>query len=464
MTSTQVAGLRAQIGAGGRTPHLLFDLARALMFDGDLDGARHCLTDAIRRDHALIPKAIRDDNQVFVHMAFEAIGRLQLRTSMLTRPSGLLGTASRDLDPAKADLISHVLDRAAQDWLAGITPKPDFSGFDIGPAELPLVPMKVLLAAATPDGPIIDCDYVYHFLHSAITSGMDMRVMNLFGLLYGSPVPVDRDGLFNALVSEIERFKPDVILIDANFSPNDHTIRPDQLTRLRAYGVPMTALISDSDENTGVPIDFWARHCDLVLAFNRSSSTQALPDYDRLMLWPCFPFTISSNPPHKSHDIGFIGRLYRGRDVMAHYLDYFGLNPVIIARGADNQRLPIEDYINALSSFRMTFNTGFLLGDSGIATGRLFEAMLCRTLVLEEIFTPPHPHVVPFVHYVPISNAHETVMYAQYFLAHPEQMTRITDMAYDWVTQHFSPQKFWAALADRLSRLSGKDQLSPDIG
>ena len=464
MISTQVADLRAQIGAEGRKPQLLFDLSRALMFEGDLDGARHCLLAAMRADPTLIPKAIHNENKVFAHLAFEAFGRLHSRAAMLTKPSGLLGMASRDLDPAKADLISHVLDRAANDWLGGITPKPDFSGFDIGPDELPVVPLKVLLAAATPDGPIIDCDYVYHFLHSAMACGIDMRVMNLFGLLYPSPVPVDRDGLFNALVGEIESFKPDVILIDANFSPNDDTITPDHLIRLRSYGMPITALISDSDENTGVPIDFWARHCDLVLAFNRSSLTQALPDYDRLMLWPCFPFTISSDPPHKFYDIGFIGRLYRGRDVIAHYLDHFGLNPLVVMRGADNQRLPIDDYIRALSSLRMTFNTGFLLGDYGIVTGRLFEAMLCRTLVLEEIFTPLHPHFVPFVHYVPVSNAHEAVIYAQYFLAHPERLTRITNMAYDWVTRHFTPQKFWAKFASRLSRLNGKDQKSPDIG
>ncbi len=463
MTSTQVARLRAQIGVEGRRPQLLFDLSRALMFDGDLDGARHCLSEAIRQDPGLLPKAIHDDNQVFVHLTYEAIGRLQGRVSVLTKPSGLLGTASRDLDAAKQDLITHVLDRAANDWLSGVTPKPDLSSFDIGPDDLPLPPLKVLLAAATPDGPIIDCDYVYHFLHSAFVSGIDMRMMNLFGLLYASPTPVDREGLFQALEAEIEAFKPNVILIDANFAPSPDTITPDQLRHLRNIGVPMVALISDSDENTGVPMDFWAQHCDLVLAFNRSSLTQALPDYNRLMLWPCFPFTMLMEPPSKTHDIGFFGRLYRGREVIAHYLEYFGLNPKVIARGNDNRRLPIEEYITALSSVRMTFNTGFLFGDSGIATGRIFEAIMCRTLVLEEIFTPPHPHLVPFVHYVPISNAHEAVIYAQYFLAHPDKLTRITDMAFDWVTSQFSPQRFWANLADRLHRLSGKDHPLPEI-
>jgi hypothetical protein len=455
---TQPPGLddiRAAIANSGPQPHLLVDLAYALYASGMPIDARLTLAEAMRRDQSLIGTCLSHGDPALRHLAFLALAQFHPRVAQVSRPSSFLGAAGPDLAPETEAAISARLESAAQAFAQGLGPRPSFQSYDLPPDDAPKpAGLKVALVfCGDGQGDFSRNDLFWHLATSAKASGIEIQGFDAAGLLYRRPgaQAYGAQVLFDALSTALGAYSPDLVLIDANFTPDQGTLGESHLRQWRDRTFRLIFVVGDTDETSAVPVDFWAEHGDLVVVFNRSSLTAGCARQERLFHWPGLPVVPPEVPPHKDLEMIFIGRLYRGREVIAHYLRHYGLAPVILGRDLnDPVPIPMDAYLGSLGRARMTFNSGMLSGNRGIVALRVLEALVSRTLLLDEVQDPSPAFLVPFVHYVPIEGAPDAVIYAQYFRKHPDAAEGIAEAGFVWMAQHLPPDRFWRGVLAKL--------------
>jgi hypothetical protein len=455
---TQPPGLddiRAAIAVSGPEPRLLVDLAYALQAEGKPIDARLSLAEAMRRYQSLIGPCLAHGDPALRHLAFLALAQFHPRVAQVSRPSSFLGPAGPDLAPEIEAAISKQLESAATTFAQGLGVRPDFEAYDLPPDDAPApAGLKVALVfCGDGQGDFSRNDLFWHMATSAKASDIEIQGFDATGLLYrrSGAKPEDAQNLFEALNAALAAYGPDLVLIDANFTPDQGTLGESHLRQWRDRAFRLIFVVGDTDETSAVPVDFWATHGDLVVYFNRSSLTAGCAHQDRLFYWPGLPVVPPSAPPAKDIELIFIGRLYRGREVIAHYLRHYGLSPVMLGRDLnDPVPIPMDAYMGSLARARMTFNSGMLSGNRGVVAGRVLEALVSRTLLLDEIQDPGPAFLVPFVHYVPIEGAPDAVIYGQYFRKHPDAAEKITEAGFTWMAQHLPPDRFWRGVIAKL--------------
>ncbi len=107
----------------------------------------------------------------------------------------------------------------------------------------------------------------------------------------------------------------------------------------------------------------------------------------------------------------------------------------------------VEEYAAFMSRLKISVNFSSRNSAKKIMTGRTWESIIARCLLLEEDNDEIKNYFVPWVHYIPFSRLDELEAYLGFFLRRRDARERITQQAYRWFEQHFSKEKIWSSLA-----------------
>jgi hypothetical protein len=108
------------------------------------------------------------------------------------------------------------------------------------------------------------------------------------------------------------------------------------------------------------------------------------------------------------------------------------------------------EYLEFTSSAQIMFANGFLYPKESILVGKVIEAVLTGTTVLYETGSWISKFLTPYEHYVPVYNKLDLFEKANYLLENPEVSASIAKAAYDFYTTHYSSNRFWHQVQDRL--------------
>jgi hypothetical protein len=108
---------------------------------------------------------------------------------------------------------------------------------------------------------------------------------------------------------------------------------------------------------------------------------------------------------------------------------------------ADYQR-----YADGLMASRISLNFSGRNLSTHITTGRVFESVLARSLLLEEANAATPNFLVPFVHYVPFASAPELDAAVRLFLEDEEARLRMVEAARRWMDENYAPEIVWRTL------------------
>ena len=109
-----------------------------------------------------------------------------------------------------------------------------------------------------------------------------------------------------------------------------------------------------------------------------------------------------------------------------------------------------EEYCSLLGRSKLTFNNGYVSKNANILTGRFFEALLSKSLVLQEIGSPVDAYFRPFIHYVPLASVDQLISFARFFMEAEDWRGRIVDAALDYWRGHYASTKMWHSICARL--------------
>ncbi|PWC43076.1 glycosyltransferase [Azospirillum sp. TSO22-1] len=454
--------------------------------EGLRDSAITCIRLAVGRleerrpaeAHALMDMAARRDLDVVLFAALHGpaeIRPMAAATFALHRPRGgeigrpcaIFGAAGLTLDPGKAALIRTVFDHAQAAFESGATPPPLLSGlYGDAAAEPDLPPLRVLFVMArhVAANPLcIESDLLFHFMRSAARAGLEARAFAADALIYDSPTKHPfTDGEIAearcALDETLAAFRPDLLVFEGNFLPTPRTLDPAWLSDARRrHGCRVVTVIPDCYDLAQNCFAVWADASDAVLVFNAEAAKPYLTGQDDKVVLACgLPFDealFAADGSGKTEAMTLVGTNARNRGDLVVLLTAYG---VPISARLHNRRAgeapDMDEYAALMRAAKLTCNTGRVENSRtlSLVTGRCFEAILAKTVLLEEIGSRLDDYFVPFVHYVPYASAHQLVMFSQFLLAHDDVRARIAEQAHAWHRAHYTSGRFWRALLARL--------------
>jgi spore maturation protein CgeB len=154
-------------------------------------------------------------------------------------------------------------------------------------------------------------------------------------------------------------------------------------------------------------------------------------------------------PLDKTIDLSFIGTKH-AYPTRQHYLNFVKQHfPIHLSGGQRENKLTIEEYATTIGKSKISLN--FPDKPDGIiqAKCRIYETMLCGTLLLEKDNEAIKKWFSPFVHYVPFINENDLLDKVQYYLNNETERNSIVNNALEKMKTDYTSKKWWNTVLEQ---------------
>jgi len=409
--------------------------------------------------------ALTQDLNIYLSVT-QAIGEHDPRAAEISKYDPLFGSATEELTTEQERLMGSILEAKAMSWELGETPYPPYA---LRFKDQPIVDkkFKIYFIAAENidwDASKMRSDVADAIYESAIGQGHEVRWSKASNELFAELVLRDGQqkdvsvlrGIGERIKKDLEDFLPDIVLLERNLEGGKILINEYIVKTLKLKGKRLVVFIADLyDKRETNVLDFWADISDAVIYLNEKTTLQVSSKCSEVGLyWPCLPFSHEMfHQMQKKYDINITGfnNLIRSRDLFMNCFKRTNLDGHLLLHDRTQQQaLKMDDYRKIMAQSRVTFNNGRLTNLQHIVTGRCLEIIYSRSLLLEESGSDMNMLFVPYVHYIPFSNAHQAIAWTQYMKKHTEQCEQMVAAAFDWAVQHYRPEILWSVLFRKL--------------
>lgn len=453
---------------GGRAAaEACLELAARMLAAGRAGEAQALLTRAAELHPPSLAALAEEEGAPLRPMAVRTLVMHSPRGPEIARPCAVLGPARPELDPDTEALVRGLFDHhqrrfeaGAAPPLAGLYDSPAPDGFGRGLRTLVVMAERI---NGNPD--FIESDVFHHVARSAAAYGLDVRTFAADRLVFDTPnraayTDAQIAEAWAALQAEVTSFQPELVLIQSDW-PTERTLDLAWARGLRERGCRVVVVLCDVYDTEFDYFGFWAPEADALVYFN-SETTQPLRSGcgEKAFLAHGLPmdaalFAGPEGDPEreKEFDVVVIGGNTRSRKELLVVLQAHGVPVAACLHHRLARNSPtLEQYGLFTRKGRMTVNTGRVekARALSIVTGRCFEAVLARTVLLEETGSRLSDVLLPFVHYVPFANTDQLVSFAQFLRRNDDYRRRIADQAFDWHRRQYGTERFWRALLGRL--------------
>jgi hypothetical protein len=468
------------VGVEGANPGHWLRLCHARIEAGDIAGAeaglRHLSGELARRGLPAIPEGDEVFEPIYLRLSeLHREGRTAAADALLDllaagHPFAARAAGSGADAEAGTDALRRRLDAAWQAWEAGDTPLPAFSREahgarhgacpDLSGVRVLMVMRRYFNYTANSR----EHELFMMFRRTAAVAGIDLRMVEGDALVmpYGHGWRRQADAL-DAVVEAINDMRPDIVIFDAlceqialgeTFGPDVHRAVLGDLKRRLGFKL------------VGFYPDAWTRNTRRALEAIRgladgwwTSSTAVFdgePEFDRRHLNLPTPFDPSFYPDRGpgieaartgARFFGSVAGYNYTRSLWLRLMERLGTPCAVTASNHGAGPLSAEEdyqrYADALMASRVSLNFSSRNLTTHITTGRVFETVLARALLLEEDNRATRNFFVPYVHYVPFRSAPELDAAVRLFLEDEPLRRRMVDAAGAWMAGNYAPETVW---------------------
>jgi spore maturation protein CgeB len=104
----------------------------------------------------------------------------------------------------------------------------------------------------------------------------------------------------------------------------------------------------------------------------------------------------------------------------------------------------MEEYSKTMRRSQIVLNLPARHNGKYAITGRIWQALHCGALLLEEQNALTEAYFVPYVHYVPFRSAEELTRLIGFFHKNPHYSRKIGDCAATFMEEEYSEARIWA--------------------
>lgn len=304
-------------------------------------------------------------------------------------------------------------------------------------------------------GPISN-DLADHFAGSASAVGVDLA------LYYDRTLTVPDDALgddahvaarLEMFIAELERTRPDVLMIDAVSILPARGLNPGIAAGLKArFGFRLVCVFRDAHSHAMGDLDRWLPVCDTMVTFDPLSPVlepQRAPLNAKVMVAPV-PSAHGPFLQRQPRDLGlsFVGSVkHLGRAMPLSVLMTEDLDATVVFGAARAAVTPdTTSYARVLNRSRAVLNISCHGPGIHLVTGRVWETIAAGAVLLEQDNPATARLFAPYRHYLPWTNMVDLVQAARFVQHRPDQAERIAQAAQDWAGRHYHPHRFWSAI------------------
>ncbi len=438
----------------GREPESVRYLQRALGIDPERT-IGYCLQHA---DPGL--------RQNYMLAAAAACGSPRPRPFYLLREDALLGRFRPALTAPQRETLRFVFDLHQKRWDRGETPlPPERDVYREGRAAVVPSSLRVALVwcgyifcgDVNPATQRMECENPPHIRNSARAAGLgEVDFFAADGINQHGSATVGEELV--KLTRFLAEKRPSLVVIDGNYLPTERTIRPEIWLRLKQkYGFRIMAIFGDcyDGNNGGKALSVWGPVSDLSVIFHRyGTAYESFPSPDKVLICPPTPYDeelLASTGAPRDIGLGYIGGVHRERGLFMDVAKHSGIPTYAhLHQREKNKALDLAGYADILRRSKMFFNNGYRDPGDDILTAHIPEAIMAGSLLIQEVGSPIDEYLVPFVHYVPVSNLHQFVATVQFLCEDEPRRAALADQAYRFWKEHYSTTLFWRTAIARL--------------
>ena len=403
----------------------------------------------------------RDNDDPAVRLCYLRAKATTYRALEIYRPCPILGPAGPTLRPRQRAMIETILTNHWISWQRGNTPEPvcrNVFKHSEGDEEVGVSNTKVAIVFGKHihSNPLyIESDFYVHFNKSCKDYGFDVYTYNADEITYchanKSANVREISECLDDLSNFLERVRPEIVVADGNFSPSKDTVTPEYwLEKKEALGFKLAICVGDSYDDS-CDIQEWLNCSDVVITMNETS----LQTYGKrnVMTVPSIPFSESlvKSSDKKDINISCVGSANRNRDVWLRPFQALGMKIFVSLHDRTKENAPnSEKYMDIMGRSKVIFNNGVVSPLVSIQTGRFYEAIISKAVVLEEVGSPACKYFSEYVHYIPVSNIDQAISFSQFLLENEDWRSIIANSAKDYWDKHYATPLFWESLVRRM--------------
>ena len=317
--------------------------------------------------------------------------------------------------------------------------------------------------------------------HEPDTWGMpgydDRHVKNT--LIDSSLIPIVEGFYFSeyanpeaALLAYCSRFQPQAIMLSINNWPPEKsgppTVKAFQILKSQ-FNIPITMFWFDIHVQQFVQLLInYSSIADLHVMFGAHTTSHIPLPTGIKYIYAGLPFeNCYSNLPNvnKDIDIGFLGTSWKNRAPYITALSERGFNiytaggllpkdSTIVPYSKENTSwMPYTDYLALISRLKISLNFSQLAEGRSQVRARVWETLLCRSLLFEEDNLTTPEYFTPYIDYVPFNSVEDLIFKIEYYLEHEEECDNIRYQGWETVNKCYSATVFWQNIFNILDDL-----------
>lgn len=393
---------------------------------------------------------------------FEAYLRCTKRHELISRATskfdGIFGEGSSDSE------IKEFIERRMASYASGSI-APRFLAERATKATSELRQTKLLLCFSryiNNDSRFMQNDMIDHFYDTAKRAGLQAEVFYVDDCSYPglATIPVERArARLQELRTCVARLRPDVIFFDGQYVGDHTTLSAEFLEDLRAeFGVQIIGVMADAWQQVSVPMaNHWLPAVDALYHFGPGAPIEAQSIDAGKLVWSGFPvnsaqFYVEREKP-KDIAISFAGTAHFGLrlywlSVVATAAEVNGIRNVALQVHDRllGDAVTMDDYAATMRRSRIVVSLPRRYNYEFGMTGRLWQALHCGALVLEEYNPLTEAYFAPYVHYVPFRSGEELERLIRFFHENQSYVDLIGNKAAELMVAEYSEQKIWTEI------------------
>jgi hypothetical protein len=355
------------------------------------------------------------------------------------------GELRRKIDSRFEDLRLDTLSQEPVPLKAG---EKDFSG------------LSVLIVGPSRINRFFPNDVVEQYVATGGECGLSVRAYTDDVIVYSSEArcsDADARKHLRDFALTVEDERPDVLMLDCGFASNPRSITPTFINDLRQRcGFRVVCLMRDCMHDNVAITEEWITVADTLVVGDPKAAIYSEKYRDlhaTVLTLPTIPTERAlyhGDEAPRDLPLTFIGSInHPSRPMVLSALLTADVAFEAIYGDRRRERTSTkEGYVEFLRRSRATLNIAVHSDTEHLVTARVWQAIACGTVLVEQENAGTASFFVPYLHYLPWDNVADIVQIARFLEKNDAYRKRLGKAGSDWYLEHYNAARLWTTLLE----------------
>ena len=320
--------------------------------------------------------------------------------------------------------------------------------------------LSVLIVGPSRTNRFFPNDCVEQYVATGVECGLSVRAYTDDVIVYSSQArcsDADARKHLRDFALMVEEERPDVLMLDCGFASNPRSITPTFINDLRQRcGFRVVCLMRDCMYGNVAITEEWITVADTLVVGDPKAAIYSEKYRDlhaAVLTLPTIPTERAlyhGEEAPRDLPLTFIGSInHPSRPmVLSALLDADIAFEAIYGDRRRERTATKEGYVEFLRRSRATLNISVHSETERLVTARVWQAIACGTVLVEQENAGTAAFFVPYLHYLPWNNVADIVQTARFLERNDDYRERIGNAGSDWYLEHYNAARLWTTLLE----------------